>query len=143
MLVHVRKGTVLHRISFKKAVNHAAFSPDGKYIAVTHGNMVQVWTTPSALAREFAPFTLHREYTGHHDDVVSIAWSKTSRWVRREDDADDRYFITTSRDMTARLYTLNPVEGFKPKTFGGHRDVVVGAYFSDDERTVSHNCRHC
>ncbi|RSH91464.1 hypothetical protein EHS25_009763 [Saitozyma podzolica] len=125
MLVHVRKGTVLHRISFKKAVNHAAFSPDGKYIAVTHGNMVQVWTTPSALAREFAPFTLHREYTGHHDDVVSIAWSKTSR-----------YFITTSRDMTARLYTLNPVEGFKPKTFGGHRDVVIGAYFSDDERTI-------
>lgn len=47
-----------------------------------------------------------------------------------------RYFITASRDMTARLFTLNPVEGFRPKTFAGHRDHVVGAYFSDDSRTV-------
>jgi periodic tryptophan protein 2 len=79
MLVHVRKGTLLHRITFKRPVSYAAFSPDGKYIAVTHGQMVQVWVTPSVIAREFAPFTLHREYTGHHDEVVSIGWSKTSR----------------------------------------------------------------
>jgi periodic tryptophan protein 2 len=39
--------------------------------------------------------------------------------------------------MTAKLYTLDPVEGFRPKTFGGHRNVVVGAFFSDDEKTVS------
>lgn len=49
----------------------------------------------------------------------------------------DRYFLTTSRDMTARMYTLDPVEGFKPKSFGGHRDIVLGAWFSDDEKTVS------
>ena len=48
-----------------------------------------------------------------------------------------RYFITTSRDMTARLYTLHPIEGFKPKSFGGHRDVVLRAFFSEDEKTVS------
>jgi hypothetical protein len=50
--------------------------------------------------------------------------------------ADDRYFLSTSRDMTARLYTLDPLEGFKPKSFGGHRDVVLGAWFSKDEKTV-------
>jgi hypothetical protein len=50
------------------------------------------------------------------------------------------YFLTISRDMTARLYTLDPVEGFKPKSFGGHRDVVLGAWFSDDEKTVSADC---
>jgi hypothetical protein len=38
--------------------------------------------------------------------------------------------------MTARLYTLHPVEGFQPKKFGGHRDVVIAAFFSDDEKTV-------
>jgi hypothetical protein len=38
--------------------------------------------------------------------------------------------------MSARLYTLDPVEGFLPKSFGGHRDVVLGAYFSADEKTV-------
>lgn len=41
--------------------------------------------------------------------------------------------------MTARLYTINPLEGFQPKQFGGHRDVVLGAFFSQDEKTVSHN----
>ncbi|WWC72243.1 uncharacterized protein I206_106205 [Kwoniella pini CBS 10737] len=125
LLVHFRKGTVIHHISFKHKVNHVSFSPDGKYIAITHGHKIQVWKTPSTLVREFAPFELHREYTGHHDEVVSVCWSKTSR-----------YFITTSRDMTARLYTLNPVEGFKPKQFAGHRDVVIGAFFSHDEKTI-------
>lgn len=38
--------------------------------------------------------------------------------------------------MTARLFTLNPVEGFRPKTFAGHRDAVLGAYFSSDGKTV-------
>lgn len=40
--------------------------------------------------------------------------------------------------MTARLYTLHPVEGFKPKKFGGHRDIVIAAFFSEDEKTVSY-----
>ena len=50
---------------------------------------------------------------------------------------DVRYFITTSRDMTAILFTLDPLEGFMPKSFGGHRDVVLRAFFSEDEKTVS------
>lgn len=41
--------------------------------------------------------------------------------------------------MTARLYTINPLEGFQPKQFAGHRDVVLGAFFSQDEKTVSRN----
>lgn len=102
---------------------------DLRYIAVAHGNQTHVWKTPSHLVREFAPFVLHRVYTGHHDEVISITWSKSSR-----------FFVTTSRDMTAKLYTLHPTEGFKPKTFAGHRDVVVGAYFSADEKTVSLHC---
>ncbi|ORY31612.1 WD40-repeat-containing domain protein [Naematelia encephala] len=125
LLVHFRKGTTLHHITFHKPVNCAAFSPDGKYIAITHGNIVQIWTTPSTIVRDFAPFTLYGEYTGHNDEVVSITWSKTGR-----------YFLTTGRDMTARLFTLDPLRGFKPKSFGGHRDVVLGAWFSDDEKTI-------
>ena len=39
--------------------------------------------------------------------------------------------------MTARLYTLHPLEGYKPKTFAGHRDALVGAFFSEDEKSVS------
>lgn len=38
--------------------------------------------------------------------------------------------------MTARLFTLDPMEGFRPKTFAGHKDAVLGAYFSNDAKTV-------
>ena len=38
--------------------------------------------------------------------------------------------------MTARLYTTDPLDGFMPKSFGGHRDVVLRAFFSEDEKTV-------
>lgn len=47
-----------------------------------------------------------------------------------------RFFLTTSKDMTARLYTLYPVDGYRPKTFSGHRDAVLNAYFSTDHKTV-------
>ncbi|PBK68743.1 WD40 repeat-like protein [Armillaria solidipes] len=124
-LVNFRKGVVLHHINFHKVVKDIKFSPDGKFIAVTHGAHIQVWRTPNHLAREFAPFTLHRTYTGHHDDVLSIQWS-----------SDSKCFISTSRDMTARLYTLDPVEGFRPKTFAGHRDAVSAAYLSSDGHTI-------
>ena len=38
--------------------------------------------------------------------------------------------------MTAKLFTLNPVEGYRPKTFAGHKDHVLGAFFSAEGRTV-------
>ncbi|KAI5887131.1 WD40 repeat-like protein [Schizophyllum commune H4-8] len=125
LLVNFKRGVVLHHFNFGKPVNDAKFSPDGKFIAVTHGAHIKVWHTPNYLAREFAPFNLHRTYTGHHDDVLSIQWSP-----------DSKCFITTSRDMTARLFTLNPLEGFRPKTFAGHRDAVLGAFFSKDATTI-------
>ncbi|KAI0942189.1 hypothetical protein AcW1_009509 [Taiwanofungus camphoratus] len=125
LLVNFKRGVVLHHFNFHKAVKAIIFSPDGKYIAVTHDFHVQVWRTPNHLVREFAPFDLHRTYTGHHDEVLSVEWSP-----------DSKCFMTTSRDMTARLFTLDPVEGFRPKTFAGHKDIVIGAYFSADAKTV-------
>ncbi|ORY92665.1 putative WD repeat protein [Leucosporidium creatinivorum] len=125
VLVNFKRSTVLHHFNFKAPVRDVKFSPDGKFIAATHGSQIQVWQTPSHLAREFAPFNLHRTYTGHYDDVLSIQWS-----------ADSRFFLTTSKDMTGRLYTLYPVEGYRPKTFAGHRDAVVASYFSADHKTI-------
>ncbi|THH00961.1 hypothetical protein EW026_g1650 [Hermanssonia centrifuga] len=125
LLVNVRRGIVLHHHNFKKPVKAIKFSPDGKYIAVSHDSHIQVWRTPNHLVREFAPFVLHRTYTGHHDEVLSIEWSP-----------DSKCFLTTSRDMTARLFTLDPVEGFRPKTFAGHKDSVINAYFSSDGQTI-------
>lgn len=108
-----------------------AFSPDGRFILVTHGSHVQVWRTPSHLAREFAPMVKHREYTGHYDDVLSVCWAP-----------DSRGFLTTSKDMTARLFTLDPLEGFRPLTFAGHREAVLSAHFAADCRSVRPPARH-
>ncbi len=65
-------------------------------------------------------------------------------------------FLTTSKDMTARLYSLHPLhlplsepvpdrgapgglrthKKFRPKTFSGHRAAVVAAFFSADEQQI-------
>lgn len=98
LLMNIRRSVVLHHHNFKKPVNAIQFSPNGKYalkstnaivrgtdtiplfryIAVTHDSHVQVWKTPNHLVREFAPFVLHRTYTGHHDEVLSLEWSPDS-----------------------------------------------------------------
>jgi periodic tryptophan protein 2 len=79
LLNNFKRGVVLHHFNFKKPVRDLKFSPNGKFIAVTHGSHVQVWKTPNHLVREFAPFELYRTYTGHHDDVLSIQWSADSQ----------------------------------------------------------------
>ena len=52
--------------------------------------------------------------------------------------------------MTARLYTLDPLEGFRPMTFAGHKNAVLNAYFSSNSKSVSvtqdsaiHAVNHC
>lgn len=125
LLLSVSRRALLAHMNFKLPVRDAQFSPDGRFLAVTHGAQVQVWRTPSVFVREFAPFVLHRTYVGHFDDVLSIAWSRNGR-----------FFFTTSKDMTGRLFSLDPVPGFRPKTFTGHRDAVIRGFFSADEQAI-------
>ncbi|KAL3896152.1 MAG: hypothetical protein SGCHY_004265, partial [Lobulomycetales sp.] len=93
ILVNISRGAILAHHSFKTRVSDIQFSPDGKLFAVAVGSKCQVWKTPH-LNREFAPFVLHHTYTGHFNDIVSISWSACST-----------YFITTSTDMTSRIYS--------------------------------------
>lgn len=79
LLVNSKRRSVLAHMNFKQPLRDAQFSNDGKFLAVTHGAHIQVWRTPSHLVRDFAPFVLHRTYTGHFDDVLSIRWTKDSR----------------------------------------------------------------
>jgi WD40 repeat protein len=67
----------------------------------------------------------HHSHAGHFDEIQSIEWS-----------SDSRFFLTASKDLTARMWSLNPEEGFVPTTLGGHRQGVVGAWFSKDQETV-------
>lgn len=63
LLVNFLRRVVLSEFHFGKPVRDLKFSPDGKYVAVTHGKHVQVWKTPP-LVTLFKPFALHRVYTG-------------------------------------------------------------------------------
>ncbi|KAI8390883.1 WD40 repeat-like protein [Radiomyces spectabilis] len=124
LLINFPRRVILHHFNFKAEVRAIQFSPDGRYIAVTHGKQVQVWKSPG-FTREYAPFLLHNTYNGHYDDVLSIQWS-----------SDSKYFVTASKDLTARIFSLHPVEGFIPPTLSGHRDTVLGAWFSDDMQSI-------
>ena len=47
---------------------------------MTHGKHIKVWHAPDH-SKEFAPFSVHRTYTGLYDDTVCIDWSSDSRSV--------------------------------------------------------------
>ncbi|OWZ21378.1 Periodic tryptophan protein 2 [Phytophthora megakarya] len=124
LLVNLKRGAVLYRFHFKQPVRALNFSPDNRYIAVAIGNKVQLWCTPG-LVREFAPFVLHRTYCGHYADVVSVSWSH-----------DAKFFVTGAEDLSARVFSVDPYPGFKPLTLSGHREVVVGAFFAEDDQSI-------
>lgn len=126
ILVNFVSRVVLHHFNFKSKVHNISFSPCGKYFAVAVGRFIQVWKTPDFTEdRQFAPFVRHRIYLGHFDDVLSISWSE-----------DSKYFISTSKDMTARIYSLQSSDRDVARTFSGHRDYVVNAFFSKDNDTI-------
>ena len=129
-------------MTFKSKVTALKFSPCGRFIAVAmeYKNMIQIWRTPlhglsSAmplnedeerdLAKDFAPFVLHRTFTGHHDKVTKLLWSPDSNWI-----------MSSGKDMMIRLYTREPLDGYKPLTLAGHRDYVIGAWWSKDMRSI-------
>lgn len=62
---------------------------------------------------------------GHFDDVRHIEWSN-----------DSRFFLTASKDLTARIWSLDPEDGFTPTVLSGHKQAVVGAWFSKDQETI-------
>ncbi|KAJ1863412.1 U3 snoRNP protein [Coemansia sp. RSA 989] len=124
LLINFRRRTVLHYFNLKDKVRDIQFSPDGKYFVVALGRNIQVWRSPG-YTREFAPFELHRKYSGHYDDITHISWSP-----------DSRFFLTSGKDMTTKIFSVNPIEGFKPTTLTGHRYAVVGSWFSKDMRAI-------
>jgi periodic tryptophan protein 2 len=111
-------------------VNALAFAPSGRHFAVGIGRQIEVWHTPSTPDvadgdLEFAPFVRHRIFLGHFDTVQSIEWS-----------SDSRFFLSASKDMTTRIWSLDAEEGFAQTTMSGHRQAVVGAWFSKDQETI-------
>ncbi|ESZ93413.1 Periodic tryptophan protein 2 [Sclerotinia borealis F-4128] len=131
ILTNVPRRIVLHHFSFKSTVSAISFSPSGRHFAVGVGRMIEVWHTPSTPDTnsegelEFAPFVRHRVYSGHYDTVQSIEWS-----------SDSRFFLSAAKDLTARIWSLDPEDSFIPTTLAGHREGVMGAWFSKNQETI-------
>ena len=92
--VNLLRQVVLAQIHFKKPVSVAAFSPDSKIVAVSHGRHVQLWRCPPLLT-QFRPLTLLRTITGHYEEVRCMDWS-----------TDGQYLLTGAEDMTVRLHRI-------------------------------------
>lgn len=126
ILVNFVSRVVLHHFNFKGVVHDLQFSSDGHYFAVGVDRYVQIWKTPEFLEeRQFAPFVRHRNYAGHYDDVVSVTWS-----------ADSRFLISTSKDMTARIFSVHTEDKAAAMTLTGHRDYVVRAFFDITQEII-------
>ena len=121
----------LHHFTFKASTTCVVFSPSGRHLAAAVGRTVEIWQVPDlSLASgedglAFAPLVQYRTFAGHYDLVHHLTWS-----------GDGRFILSCGRDLTARMWSLDPVEGFSPTTLVGHRESLVGAWFSANQEKV-------
>lgn len=190
LLIARTRRVLLHHFSFKGPVAAAAFSPDGRFVAVAVGRLLQVcvgvcspagfgvmvtslcveegygeagmdaaspqstlprpcykvtgqqrsmcavccwlsgrltcwlllllqvWHTPS-MSKQLTPMQLHRTYGTCHDTITALDWSQ-----------DSQFIAAASKDLTARVYSLNPIPGWTPPTLSGHKAALVGVFFT-------------
>ncbi|KAF5808114.1 putative transcription factor WD40-like family [Helianthus annuus] len=126
--INLRRRAVLHRMQFKKPVSCIKFSPNGEFIAVGAGKLVEIWRSPG-FRKEFFPFELVRTFANCNNKVTCVDWSP-----------DSKYLLAGSKDLTVRLFSLKKVRGevsskSKPFMFLGHREAIVGAFFGVDKKT--------
>jgi len=121
----------IYHFSFKSPITALSFSPCGRYFVVGLQRKIEVWhvpSTPDANAEgqlEFAPFVKHHTHTQHFDDVRHIEWS-----------SDSRFFLSSSKDLTSRIWSVEAEENFTPTVLAGHKQAVIGTWFSEDQETI-------
>ena len=102
----------------QQAVNHIAFSPDGRYFAsASFDKKVKIWNGKSG---DFLA-TL----TGHVGAVYQVAWS-----------SDSRYLVSASKDSTAKLWEVPSGKRAK-ETLPGHADEVYALDWSPNGTSVA------
>ena len=113
--------------TFKDKVLDLQFSPDGHYFAIACNRFIRYVKTPDFTEdRQFAPFVRHKStMLGHYSDVTSVTWSN-----------DSRFFISTSKDMTSRIFSLLSKEKEVAMTLAGHRDYVIKAFFNETQEII-------
>ncbi|MFN7944986.1 MAG: protein kinase [Blastocatellia bacterium] len=118
----IASGQVLKTISNDTAhgIRSLAISPDGKWLAVP-GRL-------EARLRDAASGELLRQYAGHNNHVLCVAFSP-----------DGAQLLTGGMDNTARLW--DRASGRELATFKGHSDWVWSVKFSPDGKTIATGSR--
>lgn len=112
------KHAVKRLTGHQQAVNHIAFSPDGRYFASgSFDKKVKIWNGKSG---DFLS-TL----TGHVGAVYQVAWS-----------SDSRYLVSASKDSTAKLWQVPSGKRAK-ETLPGHADEVYALDWSPNGSSVA------
>ena len=120
-IINFKKQIVLATMKFKSSnINAIKFSPDSQYLAVAHDNWISVWKSPSLIV-EWKPMLLHGKYRGHYNDITCISWSP-----------DSQFFVSGSKDMTAKIHALHKRKPFKSQSLTGHQGQVVAVFFGSD-----------
>ncbi|CAJ1429160.1 unnamed protein product, partial [Effrenium voratum] len=123
LLINFVRCSILTRINFKGRVHSAKWSPDGKWLVVSHGRKTMLWRSPTVeLGWQFVK---DKVLASHHDDVVDYAWASNSQ-----------FFASCSKDGSVRVWSVRYMENFKPVALLEHRSPVRGVFFSDDLQYV-------
>jgi ribosome assembly protein 4 len=102
----------------QQAVNHIAFSPDGRYFASgAFDKKVKIWSGKSG---DFI-----NTLTGHVGAVYQVCWSN-----------DSRFLVSASKDSTAKLWEIPSCRRAK-ETLPGHHDEVYALDWSPNGSCVA------
>ena len=119
-LINLVKKVTVASFNLHGKVECIKFSPNNKLFAVAVGKVIQVWQTPFTNVKEFAPFDLKYSFGGYHtDSVKSLKWSN-----------DGSYLLSSSKDLTCRIFKMDAEKGYVPTALAGHKSQVVNAFFS-------------
>jgi periodic tryptophan protein 2 len=116
--VDVKSGNLVHHFSLKGRVSVSKFSPNGVYLATGVGKLLHVWKPK---LNKFDVSLMHLQRTiGHfRGDITCLDWSSDSEWI-----------VVGSNDLAVRVVSLSPIEGYRVPILVGHRESIVGVFFT-------------
>ncbi|KAF7458002.1 putative periodic tryptophan protein 2-like protein [Cryptosporidium felis] len=122
-IINFSRGLVLNRMQFPGSVGYICYSNNGKYVAAAVDSGIYIWYAP-CISKGWQ-LILKRKHIIHNSKVNTLNWSSC-----------DRFLLTASDDMTTRLISVEKIADFDTVAFIGHKNPVVGAFFTKDMYSI-------